>query len=275
MQFQHSAKVQKLSWMNKLKLHQSQFLKDKKSILQPGEYIFIMDYSENYSMVNQNEIQAAHFEKIQATIHPIVAYYNNERGELKNLSFVIISDHLTHNTVAVHMFQKKCIEFINNHRDNYPPITKIVYFTDGSAAQYKNKKNFVNLCHHTEDFNIPAEWHFFATSHGKGPSDGLGGTIKREARKASLRGSRITSALELYKWAMEWSQKQNHELKVCFVNSAEILEHETELLDRFANLRAVVGTQSYHCFLKDPVNINRVHAKKYSFSVEYKSHCLK
>ncbi len=47
-----------------------------------------MNYSEIYSMamVNQNEIQAAHFEKIQATILPIVAYYNNERGELKNLS---------------------------------------------------------------------------------------------------------------------------------------------------------------------------------------------
>ncbi len=78
--------------INKLKLqhfiarNQSQFLKDKKSILLPGEYIFIMDYSENYSMVNQNEIQAAHFEKIQATIHPIVAYYNNERDKLKTLS---------------------------------------------------------------------------------------------------------------------------------------------------------------------------------------------
>ena len=29
-------------------------------------------------------------------------------------------------------------------------------------------KNFVTPCHHEEDFGMPAEWHFFATSHGKG-----------------------------------------------------------------------------------------------------------
>ena len=41
------------------------------------------------------------------------------------------------------------------------------YFSDGAASQYKNKKNLINLTHHFEDFDIEAEWHFFATSHGK------------------------------------------------------------------------------------------------------------
>ena len=45
---------------------------------------------------------------------------------------------------------------------------------------------FLNLCHHNEDFGMDAEWNFFATSHGKGPCDGLGGTVKRLAAKASL-----------------------------------------------------------------------------------------
>ena len=31
----------------------------------------------------------------------------------------------------------------------------------------KNRKNFINLCHHEDDFGVPAEWHFSATSHGK------------------------------------------------------------------------------------------------------------
>lgn len=38
------------------------------------------------------------------------------------------------------------------------------------------------LCHHEADFGLQAEWHFFATSHGKSP----GGTIKRDVRRASL-----------------------------------------------------------------------------------------
>ena len=63
---------------------------------------------------------------------------------------------------------------------------KIFYFSDGAAAQYKNRKNFTNLAYHEEDYGVPAEWHFFATSHGKGPCDGIGGTVKRLATKASL-----------------------------------------------------------------------------------------
>jgi hypothetical protein len=33
---------------------------------------------------------------------------------------------------------------------------------------------------------VSAEWHFFATSHRKGPADGIGGTVKRLAEKTSL-----------------------------------------------------------------------------------------
>ena len=51
-------------------------------------------------------------------------------------------------------------------------VTKMIYFSDGCAAQYKNYKNFIDLCHHYEGFGLVAEWHFFATSHGKRPPDG-------------------------------------------------------------------------------------------------------
>ena len=39
------------------------------------------------------------------------------------------------------------------------------------------KKN-INLCHHQQDFNMDAEWIFFATSHGKLPCNGFGGFVK-------------------------------------------------------------------------------------------------
>ena len=89
-----------------------------------------------------------------------------------------------HDTIAVHLFQKVLIEFLTNKIEK---PQKIIYFSDGCAAQYKNRKNFVNLCHHEEDFRISAEWHFFATSHGKGACDGVGGTVKRLAARKSLR----------------------------------------------------------------------------------------
>jgi len=43
------------------------------------------------------------------------------------------------------------------------------------------------LCQHEEDFGVAAEWHFSATSIGKGVCDGVGGTVKRFAARASLR----------------------------------------------------------------------------------------
>ena len=57
-------------------------------------------------------------------------------------------------------------------------VRKMVYFSNGAASQYKNRKNFSSLAHHEDDFGVPADWHFFATSHGKGPCDGVGGTVK-------------------------------------------------------------------------------------------------
>ena len=34
---------------------------------------------------------------------------------------------------------------------------KMFYFSDGCTGQYKNCKNFMNLCHHSVDFGFEAE----------------------------------------------------------------------------------------------------------------------
>ena len=65
------------------------------------------------------------------------------------------------------------------------------------------EKKIVNTCFHEEDFGVSAEWHFFATSHGKGPCDGIGGTTKRLATKVSLQPGQdpITTHRKLFTWA--------------------------------------------------------------------------
>ena len=82
---------------------------------------------------------------------------------------------MRHDTKTVHAFNCKVISYI---KENLDAITKVLYFSDGAASQYKNFKNFVNLCYHEIDQDIQAQWHFFATSHGKSPCDGIGGTTK-------------------------------------------------------------------------------------------------
>ncbi len=46
-------------------------------------------------------------------------------------------------------------------------------------------------------------WHFFATSHGKGVCDGIGGTIKRLAARASLQNVLIKTAYDMYIFCIE------------------------------------------------------------------------
>ena len=72
---------------------------------------------------------------------------------------------------------------------NLPTVNKVKYFSDGAASHYKNYKCLINLIYHIVDHQINAEHHFFDMSHGKSPCDGIGGTIKREAAKASLRAA--------------------------------------------------------------------------------------
>ena len=86
--------------------------------------------------------------------------------------------------MAVHLFQKHFIEYLKKQFCSLP--RKFFYASDGAASQYKNRKNFINLCHHEEEFGVAAEWHFSATSHGKGACDGVGGTVKRLAARVSL-----------------------------------------------------------------------------------------
>ena len=41
------------------------------------------------------------------------------------------------------------------------------------------------------DYELKAEWHFFHTSHGKNPCNGIGGTVKHLLARASLQNISI------------------------------------------------------------------------------------
>ena len=143
----------------------------------------------------------------------------NESTDLKEISFVVISDHLLHNTLVVHYFQSKLIKFLNEIMS----FKKVIYFSDGAASHYKNRKNFINLANHEADFGMPADWHFFATSHVKGPCDGVGGAVKRLATRASLQRpyeDQIQTPMQLFEWAKE-SIKSVH---LAYATSEAILE---------------------------------------------------
>ena len=180
---------------------------------------------------------------------------------MKHLTFAVISDCLTHDTVAVHCYQRHLIAFLHT---SLPHLHHIVYFSDGAASQYKNRKNFSNLICHANDFpDVTAEWHFFATSHGKGPCDGVGGSVKRFATKASLQrpyDNQIQTPLDLFRWADD----NLPSIKVIFVGKDEIAEEEEKLRSRFADALTVTGTQRLHSFVPVPGSRCMMRIREYS-----------
>ena len=240
---------------------QASFYKDCKSTLQPGELLVTADFSENYSFILQGAAQGFHWNNSQATIHPFVAYYIDS-GELCHLSYVVISDCLQHDTVAVHLFQKRLIAYLRRKVSSYPQ--KIYYFSDGAASQYKNRKNFINLCHHQEDFGVDAEWHFSATSHGKGACDGLGGTVKRLAARASLQrpyDEQIMTPRQLFEWASDSIPAVSFE----YCSTEDYKREQTHLEERFQQSRTIPGTRKLHSFA--PISKDRVKTRVFSSSV--------
>jgi hypothetical protein len=146
---------------------QGKFLQTLKEELPEGEVVTICDFSENYTFVIQDSVQGYYFANEQATIHPFVSYYKDGE-ELKVLSQVVVSDYMKHGKDAVYAFLKDHISLL---KQKVPGLAKVHYFSDGASAQYKNCFNMMNVSHHFDDFDVNCEWHFFATSHGKGPSD--------------------------------------------------------------------------------------------------------
>jgi hypothetical protein len=66
------------------------------------------------------------------------------------------------------------------------------------------EKNLLNITYLSEDFGVPQERHFFVTSHGESACDGVGGTLKRLAAKATLQwpyNDQVMMPHQLYGWA--------------------------------------------------------------------------
>ena len=111
---------------------QNSYLNEIRNSLNSTEVIVLLDFSENYSFVIQDEVSGFHWNNNHATIHPFLIYYRDDKSEINSKSFVVISDCLKHDTVALH-FPKIFNHFL---KQNFHNIEKIYYFSDGATSQY-------------------------------------------------------------------------------------------------------------------------------------------
>lgn len=125
-------------------------------------------------------------------------------------------------------------------------VKKLYFFSDGAGSQYKNKFNFFNLIYFEKGYNVKAEWHFFATSHGKGACDGIGGCIKKKAYRTSLQSKNtpLTTTKKLYDWAKRFFKKINFS----YCSNDEYEKHKESLQSRYSEAKTIKGTRQFHCY---------------------------
>ncbi|KZR97051.1 Cc8L18.2-like protein, partial [Daphnia magna] len=87
--------------------------------------------------------------------------------------------------------------------------------------------------------------HFWATCHGKNACDGVGGTVKRLARRASLQLSLILTPLDLYNWAVD----NIPGIEFVYVTKYIIAADAERLSNKLNSVKlAITGTQKYHFY---------------------------
>lgn len=251
------AQYEKLAAHHFVAKAQAAYMSSTKETLSENTALVLLDFSENYSFLVQDAVQGFHWENSQATLHPFAVYYKaKSNNEVSCMCLCVISDCMQHNAVTVHAFLTLIIPYI---KSQLPSVSLIKYFSDGAVSQYKNCKNFQNLLFHKHDFEINAEWHFFATSHGKSACDGIGGTVKRLASRASLQQITdhfILTPSDLYQWASSHIPG----IKFFYMSNGQVSKHEELIQCRLADVKTVQGTRSHHCFIpvKDTLKIARL-----------------
>jgi hypothetical protein len=235
--------------IKRLQSKQYELDKELASLQDSDIAVLQMDFAENYACIAQDEIQSAHWNQNQVTLFTTVTWL---KGEV--MSKVIVSDCMQHTKSSVMVFLDEILK-------NLPSTVKEVrIWTDGPSSQFKNKFVMEGMRMLSKKYGVNLEWNFSATSHGKGPVDGIGGCLKRKAtNRVKMRQCVINNATDFFKAVNEGSQ-----IVVTFITAEAVQAREKSLglPDVFANAAQIQGISQYHW-----VGINRngeLTTKRYS-----------
>ena len=167
-----------------------------------------VDFSENYTCIFQDEILSAHWKQDKVSLFTAAIWFDR-----KLHSKVIALDNLDHGKDTV-------VAYVDYLLYTLPATVKTFsVWSDGPSSQFKNKFITAVIKALEDKHQINIKWTYFATSHGKGPVDGIVGSVKRQVwTAASRRTSLVTDATSFTATAK----------KVCNVDVVEMTSDEIQ-----------------------------------------------
>ena len=115
---------------------------------------------------------------------------------------------------------------------------------DGAASQFKQRYLFSNLHHWEQNTQTKMIWNFFATSHGKGAVDGIGGTVKRSVWRFVRAGA--DAPLDAKSYA-KIAEQRNPNINISFITADEIQAKSIEMTEQWKSVIPVPNTLKLHC----------------------------
>ena len=167
----------------------------------------------------------------QATLFTAHVWIKHDTSE--GQSMVIVSDDLNHTKYSIYMFMQHIFSHL---KTTYPDIEHINIFSDGPTSQFKQRALFSNLYAWEMDHDLKITWNFFATSHGKGVINGIGGTLKRTVwRHVKAERAHVTNASEYSTLGKQLCPN----IHIEFIPKEDIAQQTTFLDAKWENIRAL------------------------------------
>ena len=128
----------------------------------------------NYSNKDQQEIQNANFGHNIFSIFMACCYFRGDGRELICKNITVNSNATDHSRIAAQTCTVKVIKELNKTVQ----IAKVHVWSDGCAAQFRSRYVFDLIARIDRKYEVT--WYYNECHHGKGPMDGVGGTIKNK-----------------------------------------------------------------------------------------------
>ena len=222
----------------KTQLHQMRTLKQS---LGDVECVIQEDFAENFNIKQQDEVMSAHCVTNGVTL--FTAVLNTKEGAK---SYVVVSDDLHHDKFAVTAFNRAILA---DAAECGIPLERLHFFSDGAGSQFKNRFTLSILLRPTLlHRNVQeVDWSFYGTAHGKGPVDGVGGTVNRAVWRRILQGKvTISTPHEFVAVAKEACPN----VTIVFIDAAQVATTRQELESLWAQNRPqrIPNTRQAHYF---------------------------
>lgn len=214
--------------------HQYATLRRLKDNLAANEVLLHVDFAENYTCKYGKEIQATYYgdSHQQVTLHTAVAY--TKEG---HFAYCTLSASYRHDPSAIWAHLRPVLHHL---QEKYPATSVLHMVSDGPTTQYRSQKNFFLLS--TEPFKMEFKmitWNFLEAGHGKGPADGVGAAVKRNADALVAKGIDIQSGAKMHEELL----KLKSSVTLFNVTDQEIAEVDKVLRE---DLLTVKGTMKIH-----------------------------